>query len=354
MDLLTHGILGASFAATLAPSHQRRLAASIGLAAGMLADADTLIQSSDDVLLVLDYHRHFTHALPFAPIGALIATLLLWPLLRRRIGFAALFGYSLAGYGLAGLLDACTSYGTHLWLPFSERKEAWNLISVFDPAFTLLLAIPLILALRRPTAHTARWGLLFAVAYLGIGALQHQRAETALHEVLATRGHAADAVVVKPTMANQILWRTLYVHDGRLQTDAFHLGWRTRHYPGESAPLLDASAATDIVGADTRRRNDLERFRRFSDGFLIADPARPGFVGDGRYALLPTRIAPLWGLEWAGDGRPVFVTRRELTAEIRSDFVAMLLGQAITASTRSNPGRKGRRRRKPATVSMSR
>ena len=34
-----------------------------------------------DALLVLDYHRHFTHALAFVPFGALIAALLLWPCL---------------------------------------------------------------------------------------------------------------------------------------------------------------------------------------------------------------------------------------------------------------------------------
>jgi inner membrane protein len=325
MDLITHGVLGATLAASLAPSHQRRLAAAAGLIGGMLPDADALIQSPDDVLLVLDYHRHFTHALAFAPIGALIAALLLWPLVRRHLTFPRIYLYSLAGYGVAGLLDACTSYGTHLWLPFSDRKEAWNLIAVFDPLFTLLLLIPLVLALRRPQRHLAPVGIALAAAYLGLGMLQHQRAEAALRDVVAARGHPAPAVVIKPTMANQVLWRTLYVHEGRLQTDAFHLGWTIRHYAGESAPLMDQAAVTRIVGDDPRRREDLERFRRFSDGFLIADAARPGFVGDGRYALLPTRIAPIWGLEWTTDGNPAFVTRRDLTPETRRAFVAMLL-----------------------------
>jgi inner membrane protein len=327
MDLITHGVVGATFAAALAPSHQRRLAAATGFAGGLLADADTLIQSGDDVLLVLDYHRHFTHALAFAPIGALIVAGLLWLLLRRHLSFAAIYLYSLAGYGLAGLLDACTSYGTHLWLPFSTEKVAWNLISVFDPLFTLLLAVPLILALRRPKGHSARWGLLCAATYLGIGALQHERAEQALHEVLAARGHDVSMIVIKPTMANLVLWRTLYVHAGHLQADAFHLGVHRRHYPGESAPLIDAKTEEKLVGDSARRRTDLERFRHFSDGFLVADVAHPGFVGDGRYSLLPTRIAPIWGLEWGTDDRASFITRRELTPEIRSGFLTMLQGR---------------------------
>ena len=187
MDLITHGALGAALAASLAPSHQRRIATVVGLIGGMLPDADALIQSPDDVLMVLDYHRHFTHALAFVPLGALITALMLWPILRRKLGFAQVYLYSLSGYGMAGLLDACTSYGTHLWLPFSERKEAWNLIAVFDPFFTLLLLAPLIWAQVRPKRDLAPIGLVLAASYLGLGLLQHHRAETALREVLSVR-----------------------------------------------------------------------------------------------------------------------------------------------------------------------
>ena len=173
MDILTHAVMGAAFAAGVASIRYRgeksglaarRLAAGIGAAAGLLPDADALIQSGGDALLVLDYHRHFSHALAFVPIGALIAALLLWPLLRRRIDFATLYLCALAGYLPHPLLDACTSYGTHLWLPFSQRREAWNLIAVVDPLFTLLLAVPLFLYLRRPDSRALRWGLLLGPA----------------------------------------------------------------------------------------------------------------------------------------------------------------------------------------------
>jgi hypothetical protein len=72
----------------------------------------------------------------------------------------------LAGYLPHPLLDACTSYGTHLWLPFSQHREAWNLIAVVDPLFTLLLAVPLFLYLRRPDSQALRWGLLLGACLL--------------------------------------------------------------------------------------------------------------------------------------------------------------------------------------------
>ena len=111
MDVLTHGIVGAALTQSAAPRSEARTAAGIGFFSGMLADADILIRSTSDPLLVLDYHRHFTHALLFVPVGALIATVVLWPLLRRRLAFARIYLYAFLGYALAGALDACTSYG---------------------------------------------------------------------------------------------------------------------------------------------------------------------------------------------------------------------------------------------------
>jgi inner membrane protein len=134
-------------------------------------------------------------------------------------------------------------------------------------------------------------------------------------------------------MANLVLWRSLYVHDGRVQVDAFHLGPTLRHYPGASAPLLDAAAAQRLAAGDARRLRDIERFRSFSDGFLVLDARRPGFVGDARYAMQPTAIAPIWGLEWRGAGATTeFVSHHEFPPAMRSDFFAMLRGRDLSAA----------------------
>lgn len=317
MDIVTQAALGAALAAAVAPPRQRRLAAGIGMVAGVLPDADALIQSGSDALLVLDYHRHFTHALVFVPLGALIAALLLWPFLRRRLPFARLYRYSFAGYMLAALLDACTSYGTHLWLPFSQEKVAWNLIAVIDPLFTLLLLVPLAISLRRPERATVRVGLLLAAAYLGLGHVQQQRVEARMVEVARQRGHVAERLTVKPTLGNLVLWRALYIHDGTVHADAVRAGLETRHYPGETAALL--------VATDPRHARDIERFRHFSDGWLVQ--TRPGYIGDARYAMLPTAIDPIWGIAWDAADRVEFLTSHAMTPAMRARWMAMLLGR---------------------------
>ncbi|MDP2136127.1 MAG: metal-dependent hydrolase [Sulfuritalea sp.] len=340
MDILTHAVMGAAMAAGVASVAyrgpqtalvaRRRLAAGIGAAAGLLPDADVLIQSGGDALLLLDFHRHFTHAMAFVPVGALVAALLLWPFVRRRTDFGLLYLYCLAAYLPQPLLDACTSYGTYLWLPFSQRREAWNLIAVVDPLFTLLLAVPLFLYLRRTDSRAVRWGLLLGACYLGLSFVQQQRGEAALAALAQARGHQATQVSVKPSMANLVLWRSLYVHDGQVQVDAFHLGPTLRHYPGASAPLLDAVATQKVAAGEAMRLRDIERFRIFSDGFLVLDARRPGFVGDARYAMQPTAIAPIWGLEWRGAGAATeFVSRHDFSPAMRRDFLAMLLGRDL-------------------------
>jgi len=319
MDILTQAVLGATVAVAVAPPAERRAAAAIGLIAGILPDADALIQSGSDPLLVLDYHRHFTHALIAVPMIAMLAALICHPFARRRLPFARVMRYSFAGCAFAGLLDACTSYGTHLWLPFSEAKVAWNLVAVVDPAFTLALLVPLLIALRRPHRASVPVGLLLAACYLGLGFAQHLRVERAVAEIAAARGHAPARLTVKPTLGNLLLWRALYVYDNHIQADAIHAGFTPRHYAGERAPLLGPVPAA--------RRADVERFRTFADDWLVA--AGPDAIGDARYAMLPTAIRPIWGIEWDAAGRLAFTARHEMDTAERDAWLAMLLGRCL-------------------------
>lgn len=331
MDLLTHAALGAAGAAALAPRERVRAAALAGAVAGILPDADILITSEADPLLNLEFHRHFTHALAFVPIGAGIAALLAWWLLGRRIPFGFVYLCSFVGYLLAPLLDACTSYGTHLAWPFSERAVAWSIVSVVDPLYTSALGIALLIALRRRSPGAARICVLVAAAGLSLGWLQHERAEQIARELAASRGHAAERLLVKPTLANMVLWRSLYVHEGHIQVDAIRVGiaGSARVYPGESAPRLDP--AHDFgLRPGSRAHTDLIRFERFADALLVRHPQRPQMLGDARYAMLPTSIEPLWGIvvDPKTPGAPVrFETTRRFTPEIRTRFVDMLLGR---------------------------
>jgi inner membrane protein len=331
LDLVTQGVLGATLALSAAPQKEARLAAAVGFGAGLLADADILIGSSADPLLALEYHRHFTHALAFVPIGALIAAGLLWPLLRKRIGFRRLYLYCFLGYAFSGLLDACTSYGTHLFWPFSDQRVAWSIIAIVDPLFTLLLGVPLALGVIRQRAWAAQAGLALAACYLVLGLLQQGRAESAAQALAAERGHRPERMLVKPTIGNLVLWRSIYVVNGRAYADGIRVGTgAAKIYPGTSVALLDVKRDLPSVPSGSKAAADTARFVAFSDGYAALHPARPDFVGDARYAMLPDSVEPLWGIRLEGvapDIAVYFVTDRALTPSMRRRFIRMLLGE---------------------------
>ncbi len=331
MDFVTHAALGAAAAGSIAPARHLRAAALTGALAGALPDVDILITSSEDPLLNLEFHRHFTHSLVFVPVGAAIAAVLVWLLARRRIGIGTLYPWAFVGYLLAPLLDACTSYGTHLLWPFSTQPIAWSIIAVIDPLFSLAVFVPLLLALVKIRPGFARMAILLAAIGLAHAGIQRERAERHAIELAASRGHAPERLLVKPTLGNSTLWRSLYVREGSIHADAIRLGpfGGARTYPGESAPLINPERDLGLP-ADSRTRRDVARFVRFTDALVVRHPSRTELIGDARYAMLPTSIEPLWGIAIdpsAPDAPVRFETTRRLTPELRRRFLDMLLGR---------------------------
>lgn len=333
MDLLTQGLLGAACAMSVARRTELRPALAIGFVAGMLADADVLIRSASDPLLTLEYHRHFSHALLFIPLGALLAALLCaWPA-RQRLGFRRVYWYALFGYLPSGLLDACTSYGTQLLWPFSDARIAWNIVSVIDPLFSLALAAGLLFGAWRRAIAPVRFWLAVALLYLGVGLSQRERAEAYAAQVAADRGHNYLRLEAKPTLGNLLLWRVVYDLGAQFRVDAVRVTpWsRPRLYPGTIVSRFDPAELADLP-ADALLRRDVARFEHFSDGYLVRHPDHPDVVGDLRYAMLPNDVRPLWGIEVdraQPDRHTPFLAFRRFTAEDRRTFLTMLRGEPL-------------------------
>lgn len=307
MDPISHGIVGA-VCASLPTTHRReelRTAAIVGGVAALLPDLDVLIRSSQDPLLKLEYHRHFTHALSFVPIGAAVAWLLTIPLLRLMraapISRSRLYLYALLGYGTHGFLDAATSYGTQLLWPFSAERIAWSIIGIVDPLFTMTIAVLLIVAIAKRNALLCRAALLFGLCYLSIGFIQRQRAEQHASTFALESGARLSSrqCEAKPSPLTLTLWRAICeTEDDRFLTSAWYLGpfGGVRHYPGVATPKFSLERDAPWMHAGTRQHRDLKRFEWFSSGFITLHPEHENVVGDLRYSMLPHRISPLWGI----------------------------------------------------------
>ena len=75
----------------------------------------------------------------------------------------------------------------------------------------------------------------------------------------------------------------------------------------------------------------MTRFARFADNLLVHHPTRPAMIGDARFAMLPTTLRPLWGIEpdRTSPAGVRFVTDRSMSQQQRRQFFDMLLGRPI-------------------------
>ena len=334
MDPLSHGLVGSLLPLSLTKGKKQRSAGIVGFGSALLADFDTLISSSNDPLLNLEYHRHFTHALAFVPIGGLVAAMFFWVFLRRRHSFRQIYLWAFLGYGTAGLLDACTTYGTRIFLPFVTEKISFNLISIVDPVFTLGLLGLLVWAVKQKRTGPARLGLLFMAAYLGLGGVQKGRATEMVESLAEQRGHELNTLTLKPTMGNLLVWRSIYRDGETYHIDALRpaIFGEAQVFPGGAMMAFRLGQDLPDVPADSVLAKDISRFSDFSQGHLAFDPRDRHVIGDLRYAMLPNELNPLWGIRidpLKPEAHALFENFRKPDPSIGRKYLSMIFGKAL-------------------------
>ena len=297
MDPLTQGTIGA----VLPQSFGRKklgIIAILGFLSGMAPDLDILIRSNTDPLLSLEYHRQFTHSLIFIPLGGLICALFLFVVFKKisPFNFKKTWLYCTLGYGTHGLIDACTSYGTLLFWPFSDMRIAWNIISIIDPLFTVTLILLIMVATIKKKNIYSKIALAWAVTYLTLGVYLHNMAINVGKEIAEQRGHIVTRIKAKPSFGNLILWKTIYETDGKFYVDATNLFFRNI-IPGESIKKLDLNKNFPWLERESQQYKDVERFKWFSNDFLAVNPNNKNQIIDIRYSGIPNEIGGLWGVQ---------------------------------------------------------
>ncbi len=334
MDPLTQGALGAALPQAMRPNAQAVIAGALGFAAGMAADLDVLIRSASDPLLFLEYHRQFSHSLVFIPLGGLLVALVLHWLLGRRwsLSFWQTALLCSLGYATHGLLDAATSYGTMLFWPFSDMRVAWRIVSVVDPLFSIPLGLLVLTAAFTRKAVYARAGLLWAVLYLSLGALQHHSAVKMGERLAESRGHTPLRMDVKPSFGNIVVWKTIYETEDRFYVDAVRPQIAPKVFPGASLPKLKVDRDLPWLKDQSQQARDVKRFGRLSEGYLSPDANVAGRIIDVRYSMLPNEVSGLWSIELrpdAGDAEHVrFAIHRGDGAAALKQLLAMIFSPA--------------------------
>jgi inner membrane protein len=229
MDSLTQIVLGAGVAELMIGKKIGNKAMLIGAIAGTIPDLDVLLTiGSHDPLTELRVHRSyshsmFTHFVLAAPLAWL--TYIIW---KKEISFKQWYWVWFMGLFTHAVLDSFTTYGTRLFLPFTDYLIGLNNISVIDPLYTLPFMGLLIAAMCYKRNNPTRWRLAKAAMYIstsymlltfGLKYWAHQK----FNSELKRQNISYTTLSTSPTIFNSILWAGMAYTDSTLIVGEYSL-----------------------------------------------------------------------------------------------------------------------------------
>lgn len=229
MDSLTQIVLGAAVGEATLGRKVGNKALLWGAIAGTIPDLDVLYikliggDAIDEIVL----HRGFSHSILFAFLMAPILGWLVNWLYKKKPqadfkGWTTLFFWSIFTHPL---LDSLTTYGTQLFLPFSDYRVSIASVFVVDLFYTLpfLLCVIGVSMLARTNSKRRILnyvGLGLSSTYLLIGLLNKYLATQVFEHDLAKKPDKMELVFTGVTPLNIVLWY------GVAETeDSFHVGY---------------------------------------------------------------------------------------------------------------------------------
>lgn len=226
MDSLTQIVLGAAVGEAVLGKKVGNKALLWGGIAGTIPDLDVLFTQGGAIQEIV-IHRGFSHSILFSVlISPVLGWLVNW-LYRKKAeanfwGWTLLFFWSIFTHPL---LDSLTTYGTQLFLPFSDHRVSIASVFVVDLFYTLpfLLSVITVSLLSRTSGWRRKmnqFGLVVSSAYLTLGFINKQIATHIFREDLNLEAQQMELVFTGVTPLNIALW-----YGVAESPDAFHVGY---------------------------------------------------------------------------------------------------------------------------------
>lgn len=305
MDPLTQGLLGATLAGSLFSKQLGRWSWLVGLVAGLLADADMIVNLWMSPLDALYYHRHLTHTFWFIPIGGLLASLPFMLIPKMRLRRKSLMFASIAAYATHAPLDILTSYGTPFFWPLDFTRISLDIMPIVDPLFTLILFIGMVAMTIKRSSMIGRLTLLIAGMYIAFAATQHNRALNAQFALSEYRSHKPEIVRVMPTPGNLLVWNSVYKTSSEIQTDVIRVplsSEKAKIIEGKRYLLLrkEQIFKKNHITDESRVAKDIANFQWFTGGLMAPlNSQKPNELADMRYLIHLKTDVPLWYIKVA-------------------------------------------------------
>lgn len=194
-------------------------------------DVDNFINSDPARYLV--WHRGITHSF----VGGAALALLMALVFKPFSGGASWRKVFTLSYGIVLLhifLDLITSFGTQIFLPFTNYRASLNAVFIIDPIMTLSMVLFCVLAARARKGATviASMGLVWVLAYPCLNMYVADTLQKHQEASLDAAGVTYDAVHVTPDALTPYYWKVV-VDNG----DSWTLTTVNAMNPDESYPM---------------------------------------------------------------------------------------------------------------------
>ena len=248
MDSLTHAASGATLLLALPRRPAAAWAVPLTMVISAIPDIDVFFPRIPIDFLLL--HRGITHALPALPAFALLCACLMYPFWKRSTPGAwtfwqtAFFAFLL--FLMHVWLDCVTTYGTRVFLPFSEYRVRLNGLYIVDIWLLAPLTLACCTARRRPRIAAA--AMIWLLLYSSGAVIWRMHLQDTWNASLRTNDITPGRLNVLPDAFSPLCWKVQYEHDGQsFQAPLAWNGLQTGHWQQHKSadPALLARLAAE-------------------------------------------------------------------------------------------------------------
>ncbi len=234
MDSLTHIVIGGAIGELTLGKKLGNKAIFVGAIANTIPDLDVFTtQFASSPEMALHMHRGYTHAFFTHPFMALPFAYLTYHIFKKEISLLKWFLFYVFSFIIHVLLDGCTTYGTQMLLPFTNKLISWNNLSVVDPLFTIPVLLFFIAVwffkkennFRRKIAAIS---LVLSMIYLGTSTMNKFNSIKVFKENLQQQNIQYTQFSTTPTMFTSWLWNLIAYNDSTMYLGEYSIFQKTK------------------------------------------------------------------------------------------------------------------------------
>lgn len=213
MDSLTQAALGAAVGEAILGKKIGRKAAILGAIGGTIPDLDVLLLPFFNDFQKIAIHRGYSHSILFCLLGAFLFAYVLRRLKwTKGVSFIRLWGFSFFALFTHVLLDSFTTYGTQLFLPFTNWRVSFDSVNIIDPIYTVPLLMGLLISLLyykktdKKRALPNMIGLIVSSLYLLFTLVNKQHIEQVIRTQLEEQNIPSYQLLTVPVKVGNMVW----------------------------------------------------------------------------------------------------------------------------------------------------